>query len=515
MQRAFLPVALLLGALLSACSSLPPMSERPPEQALQQGGDSRLGRALAPAVAAHPELTAVHPMPGGLDAFAARLLLARAADRSIDAQYYIWHDDITGSLLAQALWEAAERGVRVRLLLDDQNTAGLDPLIAMLDAHPNIAVRLFNPFANRSWRLGDFATDFSRVNRRMHNKSFTVDSQVAVVGGRNVGDEYFGANESVDFADLDVVTAGAVVRDVSAEFDAYWNSASAYPAAGLVAPVSEAQAQQLRARWDEVAAQPAAAAYRQAVRDTTLVADVLSGRMSMEWVPARLVADDPAKVLNPPERHELQMLPRLEAALGRPLRELDLVSPYFVPTEAGTSALLAVAQRGVQVRVLTNSLAATDVLPVYAGYARYREPLLRGGVRLFELKPTAQVQRPKDKDHAIGSSGSQSGLHAKTFAVDRERIFVGSFNLDPRSARLNTEMGVVLSSPALAERLSRIFDGGILRDAYEVRLAPDGTLQWLDRAPDGETVHASEPGSTGWKRFEAGFMSLLPVEWML
>jgi len=514
MPRASLFAALVLSAMMCGCSSLPARGDLPPDHALPPTGETRLGQALAGDIAAHPGRTGVHPMPGGLDAFGARMLLARAAERSIDAQYYIWHDDITGSLLSQALWEAAERGVKVRLLLDDANTGGLDPLLAMLDAHPNIEVRLFNPFMNRSWRLGDFAVDFSRVNRRMHNKSFTIDNQVSVVGGRNIGDEYFGAAEGLDFADLDVAVAGAVVRDVSTEFDGYWNSASAYPAAGLLAPVSDVQAEQLRASWQEIAQQPAAARYIQAVRDTTLVADVLAGRIQMEWVPARLVADDPAKVLNPPERHELHMLPRLEEALGKPARELDLVSPYFVPAEEGTAALLAVAQRGVQVRVLTNSLAATDVLPVYAGYARYREPLLRGGVRVFELKPTAKVQRPKE--HGLGSSGSQSGLHAKTFAVDRERIFVGSFNLDPRSARLNTEMGVVLSSPMLAERLSRLFDGKILESAYEVRLAPAGEgLVWVDRTDAGEALLASEPGSTAWKRFQVGFFTLIPVEWLL
>ncbi|NML44275.1 phospholipase D family protein [Ramlibacter sp. G-1-2-2] len=514
MPRASLLIVLWFCAMICGCSSLPAVPERAPEHALAQSGDTRLGRALAGDVAAHPGRTAVHPLPGGLDAFAARMLLARTAERSIDAQYYIWHDDITGSLMTQALWEAAERGVRVRLLLDDANTGGLDPLLAMLDGHPNIEVRLFNPFANRSWRLGDFAVDFSRVNRRMHNKSFTVDNQVSVVGGRNIGDEYFGAAESLDFADLDVAVAGAVVRDVSSEFDNYWNSASAYPVAGMLAPVSDVVAQQLRDGWEEAARKPEAQRYMQAVRDTTLVADVLSGQLRMEWVPARLVSDDPAKVLNPPERHDLHMLPRLEEALGRPLRELDLVSPYFVPAQEGTSALLAIAQRGVKVRVLTNSLAATDVLPVYAGYARYREPLLGGGVQLFELKPTAEVQRPKT--HVIGKSGSQSGLHAKTFAVDRERIFVGSFNLDPRSARLNTEMGVVLTSTNLAGRLSSLFDDKIRESAYEVRPSPEGAgLVWVDRTSAGEAVHASEPGSTAWKRFEAGFLSLLPVEWML
>ena len=205
-------------------------------------------------MAAHPGKTAVYAMPSGREAFAARVALARVAERSIDAQYYIWHDDITGALLMRALREAADRGVRVRLLLDDNNTKGMDAAIAMLDAHPNIEVRLFNPFVNRSTRLADYAADFSRLNRRMHNKSFTVDNQATIVGGRNIGDEYFGAADEMEFADLDVIAAGAVVRDVSAQFDAYWNSASAYPAASIVGRSSPEAEAQVLARWDAAAA---------------------------------------------------------------------------------------------------------------------------------------------------------------------------------------------------------------------------------------------------------------------
>jgi phosphatidylserine/phosphatidylglycerophosphate/cardiolipin synthase-like enzyme len=226
--------AVMLLAVLAGCASLPTAVERTPTQAFSDTGGTQLGRSVSAAGAAHPGRTAVHALPAGRDAFAARHALARAAQRSIDVQYYIWHPDTSGGLLAHALWQAAERGVRVRMLLDDQNTKGMDPAIAALDAHPNIEVRLFNPFANRSWRLGDYAGDFARINRRMHNKSFTVDNQVSVVGGRNVGDEYLGAETAVAFADLDVIVAGSVVRDISASFDRYWNSPSAYPAASLL-----------------------------------------------------------------------------------------------------------------------------------------------------------------------------------------------------------------------------------------------------------------------------------------
>jgi putative cardiolipin synthase len=501
-------VASLLFVALAGCASLPKDVERPPSSALADTGDTRLGLALAPAVAANPGKTAIHALRDGRDAFAARVLLARAAERSLDVQYYIWHDDITGNLLCEALWQAAERGVRVRLLLDDNNTKGLDDDIAALDAHPNIEIRLFNPYANRGWRLGELAVDFSRLNRRMHNKSFTADNQAAIVGGRNIGDEYFGAEGAVAFQDLDVLAAGAVVPEVSAEFDAYWNSASAYPAASLI-PAPKAADTTVREGWAKLHEQPEAGRYLDAVRETSLIRDLLARSLQLDWMGARVVSDDPAKVLSPLERTDLNMLPRMQAAVGKPARELDLVSPYFVPTEAGTAALREMAQSGVRVRILTNSLAATDVTPVHAGYSNYREALLRAGVHLYELKPSAQqksVQRS-----GIGGS-SHASLHAKTFAVDRSRIFVGSFNFDPRSARLNTEMGVVLESPALAARLSGALDAMLPSDAYEVRLSPDGRgLEWIE----GDVHHSSEPG-VGWlRRTWVGFLSILPIEWLL
>jgi putative cardiolipin synthase len=439
------------------------------------------------------------------------MIATRAADRSIDAQYYIWEADTTGNLLFEALWQAGERGVRVRLLLDDQNTRGLDATLAVLDSHPNIEVRLFNPFANRSFRVADAATSFARVNRRMHNKSFTVDNQVSIVGGRNIGDEYFEAGSPIAFIDLDAIVEGAVVRDVSSQFDAYWNSVSAYPLAALL-PAADADAvARVRSTWSEVSTGAEAAAYLDAVRETPLVRKFVAGELELEWVPAHLVTDDPAKVLHPPERRELQMGPRLEAAMGPVTTEMDLVSPYFVPTRDGTDALIALVARGVKVRVLTNSLAATDVAPVYAGYVKYREALLRGGVQIFELKREGG-ERHKAK---LGESSGAS-LHAKTFAVDRSRIFIGSFNLDPRSARLNTEVGVVLESPTLAGQLSDVFDQSVSRRAYKVHLSEDGQgVEWIEQTPEGEVRHTSTPETSALRMLYINVLRILPIEWLL
>jgi putative cardiolipin synthase len=441
-------------------------------------------------------------------------VLAAAADKSLDAQYYIWHGDPVGYLLFEALWQAAERGVRVRLLIDDNNTGGLDPTLAALDAHPNIELRLYNPFVQRGARSLGYLTDFARLNRRMHNKSFTADNQVTVVGGRNIGDEYFGVGDGVVFADLDVVAVGAAVSEVSKQFDLFWNSASAYPAAGLLASPGPQGAAELQARFAAARADPQAVAYLEAVRTAPVVRDLLAQTLSFEWARAQLVHDDPAKTLDTSKRTDLLLFPDLVRAIGRPQKSLDLVSPYFVPGEEGTAALAAVARRGVAVRILTNSLAASDVSAVHAGYAKRRVELLRAGVKLYELRPTAVKDMP-DGRTGMGSSSS-SGLHAKTFAVDRERIFVGSFNFDQRSALLNTEMGLVIDSPVLARGLAEGFDTQVPLLAYEVRLAPDGrSLQWVERSAAGEKVYDTEPETSAMRRLGVGVMSVLPIEWLL
>jgi putative cardiolipin synthase len=317
--------------LVSGCASLPKNVEREPSIALANTEDTRLGKVVSRSVAANPGRSGIHPLPNAREAFAARILLARAADRSLDLQYYVWQNDTTGQLLFDAVWQAAERGVRVRMLLDDANTKGLDPTIAALAAHPNIQVRLFNPLVNRGFRLGNFITEFARVNRRMHNKSFTADSQAVIVGGRNVGDVYYGADTDVGFRDLDALAIGPIVRDVSREFDLYWNSESAYPSAVVIPAVARDDAIRLRDTWQNVWQQPNALRYAGAVRDTPLVRGLLNGELEFEWTTAELVHDDPSKVLQPMERTDLHLLPHLEQALGKPMRELDLVSPYFVP----------------------------------------------------------------------------------------------------------------------------------------------------------------------------------------
>ena len=508
-SRFSVTLPIVLAALCAGCAALPPLEGRLATSAMTDTDDTRLGRAVVPRLAGHAEKSGFHALPAPTDAFAARVLLAGAAQKSLDLQYYIWHDDQTGNLLFEAVWRAAERGVRVRILLDDANTGGQDETIAALDAHPNIEVRLYNPLMLRHARLLNFMTDFARVNRRMHNKSFTADNQVTIVGGRNIGNEYFGAGDAVEFTDLDVLGVGPVVKDVSSEFDLYWNSASAYPASSILGVAGADARGKLEATFAAARADPASATYVEALRRTQLLQQLVDRQLPLEWANATVVRDDPAKTLDTSARKDVLLLTELLPVIGPPDSSFDLVSPYFVPGDGGTAALQRLAARGVKVRILTNSLAATDVPAVHAGYASRRCDLLRSGVQLYELKPSA-TQRGQRTATAGSSSAVQ--LHAKTLALDRDRLFVGSFNFDQRSAFLNTEMGIVIDSPALAQRLAAVFDG-VPKQAYQVHVAADGHCpEWIEHTPAGDTRYEVEPGTSAAQRGWIQFLELLPIE---
>jgi putative cardiolipin synthase len=476
--------------------------------------DTRLCRGIAPKIAAHPGRSGIYALPDAQEAFAARILLARAADRSLDVQYYIWHRDLTGTLLMAELCNAADRGVRVRLLLDDNNTAGLDAILAAVDSHPNVEVRLFNPFFARKARFLGYLTDFARLNRRMHNKSFTADNQATIVGGRNVGDEYFGAADGVLFADLDVLAVGPVVDEVSHSFESYWSSESARPADRLLPSVSPAAREELTAAARRTESSPEAATYTRAVRESPFVRELMQGTLEMEWAIAHAYSDDPAKGMGR-ARPETLLAKRLEQVLGPAAADFSLISPYFVPTAEGVTWFEKLARRGVKTRVLTNALEATDVSFVHAGYSKRRQALLKLGVTLYELRRSSEAGARKPAGSRRGSGSSGSSLHAKTCAVDGARVFVGSFNFDPRSAKLNTEMGVVIESSRLAQRIDDVFRDRIPEDSYEVRFLESGELRWVERRDGNSFCHEREPGTTAWKRAWVRFLAVLPIEWLL
>jgi cardiolipin synthase C len=484
------------------------------ENSLPQGqdtADTRLARVIRQQALAHPGLSGVVPLADGHDAFAARAHLLDAAEHTIDVQYYIWHNDMSGTLLLGALLRAAERGVRVRVLLDDNNTRGLDILLAALDAHPNIEVRLFNPFKFRRWRLLNFLTDFQRLNRRMHNKSFTVDNHATIIGGRNVGDEYFGADQGVLFVDLDVLAIGPVVNEVSLDFERYWSSQSSFPAKQLLFGVSSASISPVVAAASAIERSPAALAYVQALRDSVFVEKMLARQLPFEWATVRMVSDDPAKGLGLAAKDDF-LWDRLKRILKTSTQELQLISAYFVPTAAGVEFFNSLARRGVKVTVLTNSMEATDVPAVHAGYAKRRKPLLKAGIRLFELKRASA--RPSVKAPRLTGS-SASSLHTKTFSVDRSRVFIGSFNFDPRSTGLNTEMGFVIESPTMAKAIAEKFSATIPARAYQVELSGEGPLLWVEQLGGKELVHDCEPGTTLCQRMGVTVLSVLPIEWLL
>lgn len=475
---------------------------------------TRLGRAVAEQTTNHPGLSGIVPLENPLDAFVARALLAEASDTSLDVQYYIWRDDITGKLLLYSLYRAAERGVRVRLLLDDNGIAGMDDSLAALNHHDNVEVRLFNPFVIRSSRALGFLTDFGRLNHRMHNKSFTADNQATIIGGRNIADEYFGVGSGALFADLDVLAIGPVVDRVSQDFDRYWASQSSYPVDRLLSAASDEDLNALEISLAAVEQNAEAQRFVAALHNSDFLKALLDGEVSFVWAPVEMVSDDPAKAQGLEEEQGL-LSQQLALALGEPQKTATLVSPYFVPGNPGVELFRDLEKAGVEVRILTNSLEANDVALVHSGYAKYREALLKAGVELFELRKfrsESEGEKPRPGG-IIGSSAAS--LHAKTFAVDGETLFVGSFNFDPRSANLNTELGFLIKSPELANALESAFPEQVRLAAYEVVLDEEGELRWLEFNGAETVEHRHEPNIGPFKRALVYLLSLLPVEPLL
>jgi len=506
-------VLLALGvAVLRLAFPLPPREDGPPLTAIPPADTTRLGQHIAGRQARHPRKTGIHALAAAPDAFSVRLFLARAAEASIDIQIYIWRRDLTGLLMLREIHAAAERGVRVRLLIDDSGTRDLDVDLAALDAHPLIHVRLFNPRTIRWPLLLGYVIAPVRTNRRMHNKSFTVDGVASVVGGRNIGDEYFGAGRGSLFEDMDVLACGTVVKDIAADFDRYWDSKSSYPVVPLLKQKPDALPK-LLADAEAAALDGDARAYLQETRGSAMVSDLLAGTLGVEWTDARLSSDDPLKGLGLAGRKQL-MLAEIIQILRSPRESLDLVSAYFIPGKQGSRALASLARGGVKIRILTNAQESTDVLAVHSGYVKYRARLLRAGIKLYELKSAFRRTKEERGFHVLGSSGAS--LHAKTFAVDSKRVFVGSFNFDPRSALLNCEMGLLIESEQLAQQVTAFFDDNAPIASYEVFLRRKHRFGWIETEPGGQRVISKvEPNTTAFRRFIVTLIGWLPVEWML
>ncbi|WP_051532325.1 phospholipase D family protein [Brackiella oedipodis] len=492
--------------MITACiasKDLPSLLSRQDSQVLPINQDSVLVKGILPLTEEHPEQSGVYPLADGKDAFIARLALVDAAHDSLDLQYYIWHDDISGHLLFQHIYQAAQRGVRVRLLLDDNNGAGKDDLLMQLNAHKNIEVRLFNPFMQRKLRYLGFLTDFSRLNRRMHNKSLTVDGVTSIIGGRNIGDEYFNAGNGVVFADMDVAVIGAIVPEIAQDFDRYWNSQSSYPIDLIVnKPVDKPFPVQHELDGETQD-------YVQRLQKSDFAQKIAHQDISFIWADSTFVSDNPAKGLAQSKDTEnvlAELVPIMQAAK----KHLVIVSPYFVPTDKGCDLLESIAGRGVDVSVLTNSYAANDVGLVHSGYTKYRERLLKAGIKLYELKPEVTVRQKND---TFRKSGGAS-LHAKTFEIDDQQLFVGSFNMDPRSAQLNTELGAIFTVPELAQKMTQNL-AAHSESVYKVSLTPAGHLQW-STVEAGQVIRFdTEPHTNLFKRTLLKIYGFLPIEWLL
>lgn len=533
-----LTLGLTLG--LSACQSLPKQPHLPESQALsarvnalyQQEDSPKIEQNtatttnntdLVAAVSAqneiHPDLSGYHPIVTGANAFAARSILTGMATRNIDAQYYIWHNDQAGQLLLKDLWEAAERGVIVRLLLDDfNNSAKFDQHLLRFASHPNIAVRIINPLMHRKFSTLNYVTGLPRINRRMHNKSMTFDKQITIIGGRNIGNEYLSNDQSSQFADLDVLLIGKVVADIDNSFASYWSSPLSFDIETLAKFDDDVTPDFLKALDklgidEENNEGSSLTVYKAAIKDSTIDTDLINKRVPFRWTDMQFLSDDVGK-LSKSVSPETNLVHQLRTLLGSPTKKLTIISSYFVPTKDGVDTLVKLAESGVDIKILTNSFDATDVTAVHSGYSQWRPSLLRSGVKIYELKSTAAEEKRDNKLWRARSQSSTS-LHAKTFAVDDYQVFIGSYNVDPRSANINTEMGVIINDDELARQLHGALSDDLLNQAYEVKLLDNGSLEWHTMEDDKEVVYDSEPRVDMSDHIWLTIMSWLPIDWLL
>jgi putative cardiolipin synthase len=499
-------LAVLMAVWLSGCASLPPMQPVAETHALQDPGSTPLGRLAAANVpsARAPsggELSGFRLLPDAPFALDARLALAARAAKTLDVQYYILQNDMVGRTLLRALRDAADRGVRVRLLVDDAFASGQDELFSALAAHANVEVRLFNPLPVRSggiaWRYFWSLHEFGRVNHRMHNKLFIVDNCFSVSGGRNIADEYFMRGEDANFIDMDVLAVGPIVREQSAAFDAYWNSPYVRPIAQVAGVQVDPGA--ARRRFAELTAglePPLDQRHVDIMRRPSVLSELEDGRLSLFLATAQVYYDAPDKIARrtSDERYEGSVAQRTLALIEGAKAQVVVVSPYFIPGQRGLGQLRKLMDAGVNVVATTNSLSATDEPLVYFSYARYRYDMLRMGVSLYEIGPELASQ-----SRQFGEFGRSIGrLHTKMAVVDETQLFIGSMNLDGRSARINTEVGLVIDSFRMADDFASLVSADRLTSAYQLRLSPRGAVEWVERDAQGhETVYYDEP-KTSW-----------------
>jgi putative cardiolipin synthase len=522
-------IAALILLALAGCATVPGSHYAKQEStALAHPETTRFGQQADVQARAHAGLAGFRLVPQGVDGFLLRAEMAGAAERTLDLQYFVIQNDETGKMLMDGVLRAAERGVRVRMLLDDSDDVARDRQILALAAHPNIQIRIFNPFFSRGildfMRSAEFVVASSRLNYRMHNKLFVADNSIAILGGRNIGDEYFQASKETEFGDFDVLTIGPLVSQVSKSFDNFWNSDLAIPLEALsFGKPSSSVLDEYRAALAENLAKMAGSPYVKRLAAGDPLTPILTGRSALVWAKGEVLYDSPEKSkVQSGEQPGRLLRQRLGEAIKGVKTELLVVSPYLVPGDGGMRLLDDLRNHGVHVRILTNSLASTDMPIVHSGYQKYREPMLKDGIELYEVRP---VLGKPDGQGSGGSlknpSGGQFALHAKVFVLDRRSVFVGSMNFDRRSLRLNTELGVLIDSPELARQVIARFNAiAQPANSYVPTLtAADAngkqTLIWKTQE-DGKAIELqSEPMGDLMKGVKTNLLTLLPLDDLL
>ena len=509
-----LVVVIVVGyPVMSFVYRLPDLSGRTQSHMIDDGRDTQLGRQFRGVRDDNPGKTGVFLLQRGRDAFAARALLARKAEKSLDIQYYMYRQDTVGGLLTYEVLGAADRGVRVRMLIDDIYGNKDEDTWVGLDAHENIEVRMWNPWKRGRGRLLQSIVRAARINYRMHSKSFTADNQATILGGRNIGDEYFDADPNVAFTDIDVLSIGPPVHEVSSAFDSYWSAEHAYPVNILVREGTNRDVANLRSAKKAFFDKQSTSDYIMALGDSDLALGLKDGSLAFSWSEAMVIHDSPQKEdLKKAGTDEL-LISQLAPYITGAKKTVDIVSPYFVPGDKATEALCKLSQDGVKVRILTNSLASNDVSAVHAGYAKYRRTLLSCGVRLFELDESLKDRQGKMFTWLPGLA--KSSLHAKTMAFDGEIMFVGSFNFDQRSLHINNEIGLVFHDPALAGAAAKHFEDNVNKVAFEVSFSREGgrtNMQWTGGQGGPDVVMEKEPYATTMQKLIVGIVKWLPIE---
>ena len=498
--------------LLHACATLPPADKQIPSFAPTDTKDTRIGSTVSRQVSENPEKSGFKLLSNGMDAYAARASLIKNAERSIDVQYYFIRYDESGQGFMGLLVEAANRGVRVRILLDDYYLGDKDEKLLALDGLPNLEIRAFNPFPRNRSRTINYLTQFDRVSRRMHNKSFTVDNQVTIVGGRNIGNEYFDADPKLEFKDLDVLAIGQIVKETSAAFDLYWNNNLARSMENLLGKeATKEQTTSVSGELLDALTSLPKSDYVKAIEASNLIKKMNANSLSLTWADAQLVLDSPDKLIKSRDRTDLQLMSKIDSLFASAKQELIIISPYFIPGKAGTKGLTQLARNEVSVKILTNSASSNNVSLVHAHYSRYRKSLLRNGVELYETKRKPNIYIANESETKAKDRRSAT-LHAKSFVIDKKITYIGSLNFDSRSISENTEMGVVIYSSDIGTGVSNWFFDTNKEIAFKLQLK-DNTINWIESDENGLDSRVSkEPNTTWWGRFKFKILSWIPVE---